>query len=128
MSDVTRFLSHIEQSDPQAAERLLSLVYYELRKLAAVKLAQEKPGQTLQAAALVLVEPDFSVSQSLTGRSDLRRGFDNVHKAIEAMFRQRGIDYAFVARLPGILQEHKSKVSLLRTTQRWWPGGRHTQR
>jgi RNA polymerase sigma factor (TIGR02999 family) len=53
MSDVTRILSQIEQGDPQAAEKLLPLVYHELRKLAAVKLAQEKPGQTLQATALV---------------------------------------------------------------------------
>jgi RNA polymerase sigma factor (TIGR02999 family) len=53
MSDVTRILSQIEQGDPQAAERLLPLVYEELRKLATAKLAQEKPGQTLQATALV---------------------------------------------------------------------------
>jgi len=53
MSDVTRILSQIEQGDPRAAERLLPLVYDELRKLAAAKLAQEKPGQTLQATALV---------------------------------------------------------------------------
>ena len=53
MSDVTRVLTAIEQGDPQAAEQLLPLVYDELRKLAAVKLAQEKPGQTLQATALV---------------------------------------------------------------------------
>ena len=53
MSEVTRILSQIEQGDPQAAEKLLPLVYDELRKLAAVKLAQEKPGQTLQATALV---------------------------------------------------------------------------
>lgn len=53
MSDVTRILSQIEQGDPQAAERLLPLVYDELRKLASVKLAQEKQGQTLQATALV---------------------------------------------------------------------------
>jgi RNA polymerase sigma factor (TIGR02999 family) len=53
MSDVTRILSQIEQGDPQAAEKLLPLIYDELRKLAAVKLAQEKPGQTLQATALV---------------------------------------------------------------------------
>jgi len=53
MSDVTRILSQIEQGDPQAAEKLLPLVYEELRKLAAAKLAQEKPGQTLQATALV---------------------------------------------------------------------------
>lgn len=53
MSDVTRILSQIEQGDPQAADQLLPLVYAELRKLAAAKLAQEKPGQTLQATALV---------------------------------------------------------------------------
>src|SRR5881227_3627832 len=53
MSDVTRILSAIEQGDPKAAESLLPLVYDELRKLAAQRLAQEKPGQTLQATALV---------------------------------------------------------------------------
>jgi RNA polymerase sigma factor (TIGR02999 family) len=53
MSEVTRILSAIEQGDPLAAERLLPLVYDELRKLAAQKLAHEKPGQTLQATALV---------------------------------------------------------------------------
>jgi RNA polymerase sigma factor (TIGR02999 family) len=53
MSDVTRIRSAIEQGDPRAAEQLLPLVYDELRKLAALRLAQEKPGQTLQATALV---------------------------------------------------------------------------
>jgi RNA polymerase sigma factor (TIGR02999 family) len=53
MSEVTRILGAIEQGDPHAAEQLLPLVYDELRKLAAQKLAQEKPGQTLQATALV---------------------------------------------------------------------------
>src|SRR6478672_4433509 len=53
MSDVTRILSQIEQGIPQAAEKLLPLVYDELRKLAAARLAEEKPGQTLQATALV---------------------------------------------------------------------------
>jgi RNA polymerase sigma factor (TIGR02999 family) len=53
MNDVTRILSAIEQGDPHAAEQLLPLVYDELRKLAAAKLAQERPGQTLQATALV---------------------------------------------------------------------------
>ncbi len=66
MSELTRILSAIEQGDPQAAEQLLPLVYDELRKLAAAKLAQEKPGQTLQATALVheayvrLVDTDSS--------------------------------------------------------------------
>src|SRR5262245_4879199 len=53
MHDVTTILSEIEQGDPSAAERLLPLVYDELRKLAAQKLAQEKSGQTLQPTALV---------------------------------------------------------------------------
>ena len=53
MSDVTQILSAIEQGDPRAAEQLLPLVYDELRKLAAQKLAHEKPGQTLAATALV---------------------------------------------------------------------------
>src|SRR5881392_2719711 len=53
MSDVTRILSAIEQGDPHAAAQLLPLVYDELRRLAAQKLAQEAPGQTLQPTALV---------------------------------------------------------------------------
>jgi RNA polymerase sigma factor (TIGR02999 family) len=53
MTDVTRILSAIEQGDAQAAEQLLPVVYEELRKLATVKMAQEKPGQTLQATGLV---------------------------------------------------------------------------
>src|SRR5215471_6382357 len=53
MSDVPRILSALEQGDPHAAEQLLPLVYDELRKLAAQKLAQEAPGQTLQPTALV---------------------------------------------------------------------------
>ena len=53
MSEVTRVLDAIEEGDPQAASQLLPLVYDELRKLAARRLAQEHPGQTLQATALV---------------------------------------------------------------------------
>src|SRR5262245_42784074 len=66
MTDVTRILRDIEQGKTKAAEQLLPLVYDELRKLAAQKLAREKPGQTLQATALVheaylrLVGPDQS--------------------------------------------------------------------
>jgi RNA polymerase sigma factor (TIGR02999 family) len=68
MTAVTRILSAIEQGDPHAAEQLLPLVYDELRKLAAQKMAQESPGQTLQATALVheaylrLVSPSKSPS------------------------------------------------------------------
>jgi RNA polymerase sigma factor (TIGR02999 family) len=53
MNDVTRILGAIEQGDTNAAEQLLPLVYQELRRLAAQKMAQERPGQTLQATALV---------------------------------------------------------------------------
>jgi RNA polymerase sigma factor (TIGR02999 family) len=53
MSDVTRILSAIERGDPNAADKLLPLVYEELRRLAAVKLSKEKPGQTLQPTMLV---------------------------------------------------------------------------
>ena len=53
MTDITQILSQIEQGDPSTADQLLPLVYDELCKLAAAKLAQEKPGQTLQATALV---------------------------------------------------------------------------
>ena len=53
MSDVTRILSAIERGDENAADKLLPLVYQELRKLAAAKLSNEKPGQTIQATVLV---------------------------------------------------------------------------
>ncbi len=53
MTDVTKILNAIQQGDPSAAEQLLPLVYDELRKLAAAKMAQEAPGQTLQATGLV---------------------------------------------------------------------------
>src|SRR6516165_6184406 len=68
MGNVTHILTAIEQGDPRAADQLLPLVYDELRKLAAQKLAQEKPGQTLEATALVheayirLVTPSGSPS------------------------------------------------------------------
>ncbi len=53
MTDVTQILSKIESGDPSAANRLLPLVYDELRKLASARLSQEKPGQTPQATGLV---------------------------------------------------------------------------
>ena len=53
MRDVTRILDRVQQGDPTAANELLPLVYEELRRLAAWRLAQEQPGQTLQATALV---------------------------------------------------------------------------
>src|SRR5215467_5712855 len=72
MSEVTRILSAIGQGDPHAAELLLPLVYDELRQLAAQRLAQEKPGQTLQATALVheayLRLVDVEKAQAWNGR------------------------------------------------------------
>jgi RNA polymerase sigma factor (TIGR02999 family) len=73
MNDVTQILNAIEQGDPRASEQLLPLVYDELRKLAARKMAQEAPGQTLQATALVheaylrLVEGDRAQEWSSRG-------------------------------------------------------------
>jgi RNA polymerase sigma factor (TIGR02999 family) len=86
MSDVTRILSQIESGDPKAAEQLLPLVYDELRKLAAAKLAQEKPGQTLQATALV-----HEAYLRLLGPGDHEQSWDNrghfFSAAAEAMRR-----------------------------------------
>jgi RNA polymerase sigma factor (TIGR02999 family) len=73
MAEVTRILQSIENGDPQAAEKLLPLVYAELRKLAAAKMAHEQPGQTLQATALVheaylrLVDDDRAVRWNSRG-------------------------------------------------------------
>jgi RNA polymerase sigma factor (TIGR02999 family) len=85
MSDVTRILSAIEQGDLHAADRLLPLVYDELRKLAAQKLALEKPGQTLDATALV-----HEAYLRLVGPADSNRWRDRGHfftAAAEAMRR-----------------------------------------
>jgi len=84
-SDVTRILSAIEQGDPSAAEQLLPLVYDELRRLAASKLAHEKPGQTLEATALV-----HEAYLRLIGPADDNRWRDRGHffsAAAEAMRR-----------------------------------------
>jgi len=85
MSDVTRILSEIESGDPRAAEKLLPLVYEELRKLAAAKLAQENPGQTLQATALVHEAYVRLVDQTTPQKWDNRRHF--LGAAAEAMRR-----------------------------------------
>src|SRR5947207_2648005 len=85
MSDVTRILSAIEQGDPSAAGQLLPLVYDELRRLAAQKLAHEKPGQTLDATALV-----HEAFLRLVGPADANRLRDRGHffaAAAEAMRR-----------------------------------------
>jgi RNA polymerase sigma factor (TIGR02999 family) len=85
MSDVTRILSAIEQGDPHAAEQLLPLVYDELRRLAAAKLTQEKPGQTLEATALVHEAYLRLVDVSEAQRWNSRRHF--FAAAAEAMRR-----------------------------------------
>src|SRR5947208_1781077 len=85
MSEVTRILSAIEQGDPSAAAQLLPLVYDELRQLAAQRLAQEKPGQTLQATALVHEAYLRLVDVDRAQRWDSRRHF--FAAAAEAMRR-----------------------------------------
>jgi len=72
MSDVTQILGLIESGDPAAAELLLPLVYEELRKLAASRLAQEQPGQTLQATALV-----HEAYLRLVGQGEREQSWDN---------------------------------------------------
>jgi RNA polymerase sigma factor (TIGR02999 family) len=72
MSDVTRILSQIDSGDRSAAAQLLPLVYDELRKLAAAKLAQERPGQTLQATALL-----HEAYLRLVGNSTTERSWDS---------------------------------------------------
>jgi RNA polymerase sigma factor (TIGR02999 family) len=85
LSNVTQILSQIESGDPKAAERLLPLVYDELRKLAAAKLAGEKPGQTLQATALVHEAHIRLVDQTAPQRWENARHFFGA--AAEAMRR-----------------------------------------
>mgnify|MGYP001425977991 CR=1 FL=1 len=85
MKDLTQLLSAVEQGDPKAAEDLLPLVYEELRRLAAWRLAQEQPGQTLQATALV-----HEAWLKLAGGEGERRWNDRTHffaAAAEAMRR-----------------------------------------
>jgi RNA polymerase sigma factor (TIGR02999 family) len=85
MADVTRILSRIEEGDGKAAEELLPLVYDELRKLAAQKMADEKPGQTLQATALVHEAYIRLVDNDKVQHWDSRRHF--FAAAAEAMRR-----------------------------------------
>ncbi len=85
MSDVSQILNAVEQGDLHAAEQLLPIVYDELRKLAAQKLAQEKPGQTLQATALVHEAYLRLVDADKTAHWDSRRHF--FAAAAEAMRR-----------------------------------------
>lgn len=102
MSDVTRILSALEQGDPRAAEQLLPLVYEELRRLAAARLAHEKPGQTLQATALVheaylrLVGPP-QVRQQASGDSPPSRGGEEATPDPGPAFNSRGHFFAAAA-------------------------------
>jgi SAM-dependent methyltransferase len=72
---------------------------------------------------LVLEEPDFSCSRALAGPPELRRAFENVHRAIEAMFRGRRMDHAFGARLPATLQEHDLEAISIENEAPIVPGG-----
>ena len=101
MSDVTQILSQIESGDPKAAEQLLPLVYSELRKLAAAKLAQEKPGQALQSTAFVhdagvhWLAPILSVTKASIGERTIFlvyattfyvRSCDTISSVVELFF------------------------------------------
>src|SRR5258708_40067994 len=101
MSDVTRILSAIDAGDPQAASQLLPLVYAELRRLAAQKLAREQPGQTLDATALVheaylrLVASTVASAPRAIGSEEKTRGADAAPLAPE--FVNRGHFFAAAA-------------------------------
>src|SRR5512136_961027 len=107
MTDVTRILSTIEEGDPHAAEQLLPLVYDELRRLAAEKLAQEKPGQTLQATALVheayLRLVDVEKAQHWNGRGHF---FSAAAEAMRRILVERARRKARI-RHGGELQQHQ---------------------
>ena len=100
MSDITRILAQIDQGDPAAAEQLLPLVYDELRKLAAAKLAQEKPGQTLQATALVheayvrLVSPPSRAKPDITDQPDHWNSRGHFFAAAAEAMRRILVDHA----------------------------------
>jgi hypothetical protein len=89
LTRVTQILSQIESGDPSAAEKLLPLVYDELRKLAAAKLAQEKPGQTLQGTALVH-EAYLRLVGRADGKNERRREGEsaiNLHASVSPSLR-----------------------------------------
>jgi RNA polymerase sigma factor (sigma-70 family) len=104
MSDVTRILSQIESGDPSAAEKLLPLVYDELRKLAAAKLALENPGQTLQATALVheaflrlVAKPGVRSQESRVSEDDEERRLTPDSCLLTPAFDNRGHFFAAAA-------------------------------
>ncbi len=113
MSDVTEILSQIDAGDPAAADRLLPLVYDELRKLAAARLAQEKPGQTLQATALVHEAYLRLVGERQDPHWDSRGHF--FAAAAEAMRRilvDQARRKARLKRGAGLVRQHLNEIDL----------------
>jgi precorrin-6B methylase 2 len=100
-SDI-RMASVEPESVDMAHVRFVLIHVREWREALATVVASVKPG-----GWLVLEEPDFSCARALSGPMDLHRAFNNVHNAIETMFAARGLDHAFGARLPRLLQEHQ---------------------
>src|SRR5438093_1276284 len=105
MADVTQLLEAIQQGQPQAAEQLLPLVYDELRKLARLKLRQEKPSQTLQATALVHVvsasTPGFVLKHFLLTRIyKVPHEYTSMSAVVLFRCRHRGASIAAVGRWP----------------------------
>jgi RNA polymerase sigma factor (TIGR02999 family) len=123
MHEVTRILSAIEQGDPSAAEQLLPLVYDELRKLAAQRMAQEQPGQTLQATALVhdaylrLVDGDKSQNWNSRGHFFASAAEAMRRILVESARRKRrvkhGGDYQRVDLESGCLVSEEPSLDLL---------------
>jgi RNA polymerase sigma factor (TIGR02999 family) len=116
MSDVTRILHSIEEGDPKAAEQLLPLIYEELRKLAAAKMAQEAPGQTLQATALVheawlKLGPSGGARQQWRGRAHF---FGAAAEAMRRILIDKARRKASQKRGSGVAAEelHESRIGL----------------
>jgi RNA polymerase sigma factor (TIGR02999 family) len=107
MSDVTQILSAIENGDPQAAEQLLPVVYDELRRLAAQKIAREKPGQTLQATALVH-EAYLRLVGQTPDRGWQHRGhfFATAAEAMRRILVERARGKKRLKRGGGLMREH----------------------
>jgi RNA polymerase sigma factor (sigma-70 family) len=121
MSDVTRILSQIDQGDPAAAEQLLPLVYDELRKLAAARLAQEQPGQTLQATALVHEVYMRLVGKSVVGESVNQSPTDQpIHRPPTDRWDSRGHFFAAAAEAMRriLVEQARSKHRLKRAGDR----------
>src|SRR5262245_20345805 len=99
MTDITRILSAAEEGDPHAPEQLLPLVYDELRRLAAAKLRQEKPGQTLQATALVheAYLRLMACAGSSPSKEEEREASSNSEQGKEVRWQNRGHFFAAAA-------------------------------